>query len=385
VFSLKRIVILGSTGSIGVQTLDVVRRFPDRLQVVGLAARRQDLLSKQAREFGVPYVAIGEGANVQDGFPSNTSVFNEAGSLERLATLPDADMVVVATVGRAGLLATLAALKAGKRVGLANKEVLVMAGSLVTSMAREYGGELVPIDSEHSALWQCLVGEDLSAIHELILTASGGALRDRPLDELSTVTPEEALRHPTWRMGPKVTIDSATLMNKGLEVIEAHWLFNCPYERIRVVLHPTSVVHSLVQFTDGSVKAQLGRTDMRLPIQYALSHPERWEHPELQVDIMNLGALEFAEPEWARYPCLELAIEAGKRGGTYPAALCGADEVAVELFISGRIPLTGIPELVGEVLQAHENLSTPDLDDILAADSAARERCLTLARSRGWN
>lgn len=382
---MKRIVILGSTGSIGVQTLDVVRRFPDRLQVVGLAARRQDLLSKQAREFGVPYVAIGEGAKTQDGFPSNTSVFNEAGSLERLATMPDADMVVVATVGRAGLLATLAALEAGKHVGLANKEVLVMAGSLVTSMAREYGGELVPIDSEHSALWQCLVGEDLSAIHELILTASGGALRDRPLDELSTVTPEEALRHPTWRMGPKVTIDSATLMNKGLEVIEAHWLFNCPYERIRVVLHPTSVVHSLVQFTDGSVKAQLGRTDMRLPIQYALSHPERWEHPELQVDIMNLGALEFAEPEWARYPCLELAIEAGKRGGTYPAALCGADEVAVELFISGRIPLTGIPELVGEVLQAHENLSTPDLDDILAADSAARERCLTLARSRGWN
>ncbi|HVC80646.1 MAG TPA: 1-deoxy-D-xylulose-5-phosphate reductoisomerase [Chloroflexota bacterium] len=377
---MKRIVILGSTGSVGEQTLDVVRRFPDRLQVIGLAARRQERLAEQAAEFSIPQVVIGDGGEPSVAFPDGVVIGRGAEAMEALACHPGADLVVVATVGRAGLLATLAALRGGKRVGLANKEVLVMAGELVTGTAARHGGELIPVDSEHSALWQCLVGEDPATIRELVLTASGGALRHRPLDTLHLVTPEEALRHPTWKMGPKVTIDSATLMNKGLEVIEARWLFGVPYERIRVVMHPTSVVHSLVQFVDGSIKAQMGATDMRLPIQYALSYPERWEEPELQVDITKLGDLQFLEPNWDRYPCLSLAIEAGRRGGTYPAALCGADEVAVELFSTGAIPLTAIAPLIESVLETHKSEPEPDLAAILAADEEGRRRCVERAR-----
>jgi 1-deoxy-D-xylulose-5-phosphate reductoisomerase len=377
---VKRVVILGSTGSIGVQTLDVVRRFPDRLMVIGLAARRQEVLSEQARAFSVPLVSIGEAERSVD-FPESTTVLGEANALETLARLPEADIVVVATVGRAGLLATIAALEAGKQVALANKEVLVMAGEIVQRIAREHGGKLLPVDSEHSAIWQCLVGEDPSTIEQIILTASGGALRNLPLEALDSVSPEEALRHPTWKMGPKVTIDSATLMNKGLEVIEAHWLFDCAYERIRIALHPTSTVHSMVQFTDGSVKAQIGRADMRGPIQYALSHPQRWPNPEMRLDITDVGPLQFAEPEWDRYPCLMLALDAGRRGGTYPAALCAADEVAVELFISGGIPLTSIATLVERVLRSHVSIAQPTLEEVLAADAWARARCIELHRA----
>lgn len=380
---MKRIVILGSTGSIGVQTLDVVRRFPDRLQVIGIAARRHELLAQQVREFSVPVVSAGIEAH-QAEFPPGTAILHDVRALETLATLPDADVIVVATVGRAGLLATIAALRAGKRVALANKEVLVMAGELVQRTAREHGGMLLPVDSEHSAIWQCLLGEDYTTIEQIILTASGGALRDVPIDALGSVSPEDALRHPTWKMGKKVTIDSATLMNKGLEVIEAHWLFDCAYERIRIALHPTSAVHSLVQFTDGSVKAQLGRTDMRVPIQFALSYPERWPYPEMRLDITSIGPLQFMEPEWERYPCLRLAIEAGRRGGTYPAALCAADEVAVDLFIAGTIPLTAIASLVEEVLDAHVSIAAPSLDDVLAADEWARARCRTLFTAMTW-
>ena len=378
---MKRIVILGSTGSIGVQTLQVVEQFPERLTVLGIAARRQELLVEQARQFGVRVVAPGDDDLPGIAYPPGTTLLRGPSALEELATLPEADLVVVATVGRAGLLATLAALRAGKRVLLANKEVLVMAGALVQELTRAHGGSLAPIDSEHSALWQCLVGEgdDPSSIHELILTASGGALRRLPVAELANVTPEQALAHPTWRMGRKVTIDSATLMNKGLEVIEARWLFDVPFERIRVLIHPTSVVHSLVQFVDGSVKAQLGITDMRLPIQYALSYPDRWPSEALRVDVARLGDLHFEEPDWDRYPCLRLAIDAGRRGGTYPAALCGADEVAVDLFLSGAIRLTAIAELVDRVLQEHRSATDPDLPTILDADRWARARCTELS------
>ncbi len=379
---MKRIVILGSTGSIGEQTLDVVRRFPDRLSVIGIAARRQERLAQQAAEFGVGLAAIGDQSEPVVSFPAHSRLLRGPSALEELATHPDADMVVVATVGRAGLFATLAALRAGKRVGLANKEVLVMAGALAQQLVRAHGGALVPIDSEHSALWQCLVGENTAQVHELVLTASGGALRNRPAETLHLVTPAEALRHPTWQMGAKVTIDSATLMNKGLEVIEARWLFDVGYERIRVVMHPTSVVHSLVQFVDGSVKAQLGATDMRLPIQYALSYPERWEQKPLRVDITKLGDLHFEEPQWERYPCLRLAIEAGRMGGTYAAALCGADEAAVDLFINGQVPITAIPELIEVVLEQHTSTPEPDLAAILAADLEARARCAELAAVR---
>ena len=379
---MKRIVILGSTGSIGVQTLQVVEQFPERLAVLGIAARRQEVLVEQARRFGVPVVASGDDDLAAGlAYPPGTTLLRGPSALEELATLPEADLVVVATVGRAGLLATLAALRAGKRVLLANKEVLVMAGALVQELTRAHGGSLAPIDSEHSALWQCLVGEgdDPSTVHELILTASGGALRRLPVAELANVTPAQALAHPTWRMGPKVTIDSATLMNKGLEVIEARWLFDVPFERIRVLIHPTSVVHSLVQFVDGSVKAQLGITDMRLPIQYALSYPERWPSETLRVDVARLGNLQFEEPDWHRYPCLRLAIDAGQRGDTYPAALCGADEAAVDLFLSGAIRLTAIADLVDRVLQEHRPTTDPDLPAILDADEWARARCTELA------
>jgi 1-deoxy-D-xylulose-5-phosphate reductoisomerase len=372
-------VLLGSTGSIGCQTLDVVRRFPDRLRVIGLAARRQEALAAQAREFGVAYVSPGGEALVP--FPPECTLLEESEALETLATLPEADVVVVATVGRAGLLATVAALKAGKQVALANKEVLVMAGALVTELARRHGGRLIPVDSEHSALWQCLLGEQPQSVESLILTASGGALRERPLADLDRVTPAEALQHPTWRMGPKVTIDSATLMNKGLEVIEAHWLFDCPYERIEIVLHPTSDIHSLVRFRDGSIKAQIACADMRLPIQFALSYPERWPHPEMKVDITKLEPLRFASPEWERYPCLALALEAGRQAGTYPAALCGADEAAVDLFLAGKISLTGIARLVKQVLAEHHSQPEPSLDDILAADGEARARAVGLSEA----
>jgi 1-deoxy-D-xylulose-5-phosphate reductoisomerase len=378
---MKRVVILGSTGSIGTQTLQIVERFPDRLRVLGIAARRARELAEQARRFAVPHVVVAGEPPLSDDFPASARVRVGAGAMEELAALEDADLVVVGTVGRAGLLATLAALRAGKRVLLANKEVLVMAGALARRLMAEYGGTLVPIDSEHSALWQCLVGEDVATVQALVLTASGGALRNRSIESLAAVTPDEALRHPTWTMGRKVTIDSATLMNKGMEVIEARWLFDVPYERIRVVTHPTSVVHSLVQFVDGSIKAQLGITDMRLPIQYALSYPERWEHSELQLDITAVGALQFAEPDWERYPCLRLAIEAGRRGGTYPAALCGADEEAVDLFLAGAIPFTAIPRLLAAVLEEHSAVAEPDLQAILAADDWARLRCGELASS----
>jgi 1-deoxy-D-xylulose-5-phosphate reductoisomerase len=378
---MKRIVLLGSTGSIGEQTLEVIRRFPDRLSLLGIAGRRADKLAEQAAEFSPRYVVLGdEGGKPSAEFPDAVTVSSGQAGMAELAAHPDADLVVVATVGRVGLAATLAALRAGKRVGLANKEVLVMAGELVTAVARQHGGTLLPIDSEHSALWQCLVGEDSRTIHQLVLTASGGALRDRPLENLHLVTPEEALRHPTWKMGAKVTIDSATLMNKGLEVIEARWLFDIEYDRIKVVIHPTSVVHSLVQFVDGSVKAQLGATDMRLPIQYALSYPERWERSELQIDITKIGDLYFAEPDWQRYPCLGLAIEAGRRGGTSPAALSGADEIAVDLFIAGAIQITAIAPLVEAVLGRHTVDPRPNLDSILRADEEARTLCASLAR-----
>jgi 1-deoxy-D-xylulose-5-phosphate reductoisomerase len=377
---MKRIVILGSTGSIGEQTLAVVRRFPDRLTVLGLAARRQDSLLRQAREFAPALVVIGDDRPRSVDFPPGTDVRHGAEALVELAAHPAADLVVVSTVGRTGLLATLAALRAGKRVCLANKEVLVMAGALVTATAATYGGTLVPIDSEHSALWQCLVGEPAGSVQALLLTASGGALRHVPADELPSVTPSLALSHPTWKMGAKVTIDSASLMNKGLEVIEAHWLFGVPYGQIRVVMHPTSVVHSLVQFVDGSFKAHLGLTDMRLAIQYALSHPERWAHPEMHVDLLKLGDLRFGEPDWGRYPCLTLALQAGRQAGTYPAVLCGADEVAVDLFLAGAIRFTDIPVLVEEALNQHNGASGPDLEQILAADAWARTLCLDMAR-----
>lgn len=375
--SLKRLAILGSTGSIGQQTLEIARAFPERLKVAGLAAGQNlALLTHQVEEFKPELVSFqGEGTGEH---PGCLQV-----SLEELASHSDVDMVVVATSGQAGLAPTLAAIRAGKAVALANKEVLVMAGEIVTAEARRYGVEIIPIDSEHSAIWQCLRGERGTEVSRLILTASGGAFRDWAVEDLAKVTPEEALRHPTWRMGRKVTVDSATLMNKGMEVIEAHWLFGLPFPRIEVVMHRESIVHSMVEFADGSVKAQLSPADMRLPIQFALSYPERWANPALpKLDLVAVGNLSFAAVDLKRYPCLSLAHQAGERGGTYPAVLCAADEVGVALFLQGRIGFQDIARVVEEALAKHKGIDHPSLDDIMAADAWARAAASEWSRQR---
>jgi 1-deoxy-D-xylulose-5-phosphate reductoisomerase len=290
-----------------------------------------------------------------------------------MASHPDADLVVVATVGTTGLAPTLAALRAGKTVALANKEVLVIAGQLITAEANRHKAELRPIDSEHSAIWQCLWGEQPLSVRRIILTASGGPFRDTPPEELDRVTAEQALRHPNWQMGQKITVDSATLLNKGLECIEARWLFDVPLDRIDVLLHRESIVHSLVEFHDGSVKAQLGVPDMRLPIQCALTYPERVPSTAVpHLDLRHIGALNFGTPDMKRYPCLSLALEAGRRAGTFPAVLCAADEVAIQHFLAGHLRFTDIARVIENALAAHSGAANPTLDDILAADASAR-------------
>ncbi len=373
--SLIRVAILGSTGSIGRQTLDVIRRLKRQFRIVALAAgENHTLLEDQVREFAPDMVWCSR----QDRHMELKAASGKRGtrwaSMEEMASHPHVDVAVVGTSGAAGLAPTLAGLAAGKAIALANKEVLVMAGHIVTRTAAENGGEIRPVDSEHSAIWQCLWGEDPVAIERLVLTASGGAFRERPLDELDRVTPAEALRHPTWQMGRKITIDSATLLNKGLEAIEARWLFDVPLDRVEVVMHRESIVHSLVVFRDGSVKAQLGEPDMRLPIQTALTYPERQPlDAASRLDLAALGELHFAPPSFRRYPCLQLAMEAGHSGGTMPAALVGADEVAVEAFLAGDIAFTAIPRVIERVLERHTSVADPSLDDVHAADAWARE------------
>ena len=374
--TIKQIAILGSTGSIGRQTLDVVRSLPSCFNVVALAAGQNlDLLKQQIDEFRPSYVYC-EAEEIL----SDVSAGHEPLSLEEIASHEQIDTVVIATSGKSGLLATLAAVQAGKNIALANKESLVMAGEIITSEARASGASILPVDSEHSAIWQCLQGETQS-FARIILTASGGPFRSYSTEQLEQVTAVQALEHPSWQMGPKITIDSATLMNKGLEIIEAHWLFNAPFEDIRVIIHPQSIIHSMVEFPDGSVKAQLGCPDMRLPIQYALTYPERLPNPELPlIDWNNITELTFEQPDIEKFPCLKLAIEAGKRGSTYPSVLCAADEIAVDLFLSGIIKFTDIARIVEQVLDRHKAIANPSLKDILAADDWARQAVSSLVK-----
>jgi 1-deoxy-D-xylulose-5-phosphate reductoisomerase len=366
--NIEQVAVLGSTGSIGRQTLEVINALPQRLRIIGLAAGgNRELLARQISQFQPRFVYFRDKksrlANAEYTFLS----------LEEMASHPEVDIVVMATSGRWGLQPTLAAAKAGKKIALANKESLVMAGGIIVTEARRNGAKILPIDSEHSAIWQCLEGERQKP-SRIILTASGGPFYHYSKAKLDKVTVEQALKHPSWRMGRKVTIDSATLMNKGLEVIEAHWLFDLPFDNINVLIHPQSIIHSMVEFSDGSVKAQLGYPDMRLPIQYALSYPERLPNPQLpKLNWEAIKELNFESPDPDRFPCLRLAGEAGRRGGTYPAVLCGADEVAVELFLSERIKFTDIARLVEQALAEHKAISHPTLDEILAADSWARE------------
>ncbi|GAB4286364.1 MAG: 1-deoxy-D-xylulose-5-phosphate reductoisomerase [Coriobacteriia bacterium] len=369
-----RIALLGSTGSIGRQTLQVAGRFPDRLRVAALAANANDaLLVEQALAFGVPNVALADQAAAQRArrmLPATVEVGSGDAAVVELAERDDVDIVLNALVGAAGLRASIAALTAGKRLALANKESLVVGGDLV--MRHATAGRLLPVDSEHSAIFQCLEGEPRDSVSRIWLTASGGPFRGRTRSAMSGVTVEEALAHPRWTMGPKITVDSATLMNKGLEAIEAHFLFGVGYEDITVVVHPQSCVHSMVEFADGSVKAHLGATDMRIPIQYALSYPERWEAPLPPVDFRTLGSLEFDAPDTDAFPCLDLAIAAGRAGGTMPAAMNAANEVAVGAFLDGTAPFLDIPRVVEHVMARHDPIPLESVEQVEAVDAWAR-------------
>ena len=369
----KKIAILGSTGSIGQQTLDIVQNFPKRYHVVALAGGQNTaLLTEQVKKFRPSLVYSAAKFEV----PSTTRF----ATMEEIASYPEIDLVVIATSGKEGLAPTLAAIRAGKTVALANKEVLVMAGEIVIGEARKHKTMIIPIDSEHSAIWQCLQGER-NSISRVTITASGGPFYHLTDKELANVTVEDALKHPTWKMGRKITIDSATLMNKGLEVIEAHWLFSVPFDKISIVFHPQSIVHAFVEFADGSVKAQLSLPDMRLPIQYALSYPERIENPQLpRLDIGKVHSLVFERIDCSRFPCLQLALEAGKKGGTYPTVLCAADEIAVNLFLKKEIGFLSIGEIIERTINLHRPVTRPTLKEILAADEWARETALRLAR-----
>ena len=374
VHETKRVAILGSTGSIGRQTLQVARNLAGRFRVVGLAAGQNlELLSAQIAEFKPEYIYHQSATNSKLITGSSKLV-----TLEELAAIPDVDIVVIATSGKAGLSATLAAVKAGKKVAIANKEPLVMAGEIITREAKKSGAQLLPIDSEHSAIWQCLNGESQPP-HRILLTASGGPFRGFSLEQMTAVTPRQALQHPSWQMGKKVTIDSATLMNKGLEIMEARWLFGVPLAQIDVIVHTQSIIHSMVEFADGSIKAQLSYPDMRLPIQYALTWPDRVENPELpKLDWTKIRELTFEAPDFKKFPCLKLAMQTARTGGTNPTALCAADEVAVELFLQESLKFTEIARLVEQVLEEHRTISNPTLDDIMDTDRWARDRALQI-------
>lgn len=368
-----RVAVLGSTGSVGRQTLDVAARYPERITIVALAANRSgDALAEQARRFGVRDVAIADPASAPcaDDLPMGADCARGAEAVVALAARAGVDIVVNSLVGAAGLRASEAALRSGARLALANKESLVVGGDLLMPLAAE--GQLVPVDSEHSAIFQCLVGERERRVERLWLTASGGPFRGYDRARLGSVTVAQALAHPRWTMGPKITVDSATLMNKGLETIEAHHLFGTAYDRISIVVHPQSTVHSMVEFSDGSVKAHMGAADMRVPIQYALSFPDRWEAPVPALDLAAMGSLTFEAPDPATFRCLALALEAGRTGGTMPAAMNAANEVAVAAFLAGALSFTGIDSVVGAVMNEHVSVRVESFDQLEAIDAAAR-------------
>jgi len=387
---VKAITLLGSTGSIGTQTLDIVAQYPEQFRIVGLAAGRNvEILAQQIRQFRPSIAAICQEeklpelqAAVADIDPQPILVAGEAGVIE-VARQDDAQTVVTGIVGCAGLLPTIAAIKAGKDIALANKETLIAGGPVVLPLVEKHGVKLLPADSEHSAIFQCLQGVPKEGLRRILLTASGGAFRDCPVEKLATVTVADALKHPNWSMGRKITIDSATLMNKGLEVIEAHFLFGLDYDRIEIVIHPQSIIHSLIELQDTSVLAQLGWPDMRLPLLYALSWPERiytdWE----QLDLVKAGNLTFKAPDHHKYPCMQLAYAAGRAGGSMPAVLNAANEQAVALFLEERIRFLDIPRCIERVCDRHqtENRPNPSLDDIVAADHWARQEVLAVSHA----
>jgi 1-deoxy-D-xylulose-5-phosphate reductoisomerase len=373
---MKRVILLGSSGSIGESTCKVARALPDKMKIVGLGvAKSTERLLEQAKEFGVKALAVSDpqaAEKVKSKLPAGAKFFPGAEGLARMVEETDADMVLVAIVGTAGLAPALAALRSGKDLAVASKEILVLAGSAVMAEAKKRKRQVLPVDSEHNAIFQCLQGANEKEVRKVILTASGGPFRQSRAAELEKVTVAQALKHPTWSMGKKITIDSATMFNKGLEMIEAHWLFGLPMKQVEVVVHPQSIVHSMVEFIDGSVLAQLSVTDMCFPIQYAVTFPERMPSGLPPLDLAKLGSLTFEAPDEKRFPALRLAREAGEAGGTLPGVFNAANEVAVEAFLAEQISFPRIWGMVEEVMEKHTTLSSPDLDAIIEADRWAR-------------
>ena len=384
---VTRVAILGATGSIGTSALAVAAAHPDRVRIVGLAAASSAGAMAAAVEAHRPAavsMATGEALDtLREALGGVLPPVHGTGTdgLVAVATQPDVDVVLCASSGTAGLEAVLAAIEAGKTIALANKEVLVMAGGLVMDAARRKGVPILPVDSEHNAIHQCLCGHTMADVRRLVLTASGGPFRGRRRESLATVTPADALRHPTWQMGPKITIDSATLMNKGLEVIEAHWLFGLPAGKIDVIVHPQSIVHSLVEFTDGSMLAQMGITDMRLPIQYAFSFPQRWVTSVGYLDLAHAGSLEFHEPAWDDFPCLGLAFRALEADRSLPIVLNAANEIAVAAFLDGRLAFTAIPEVIADAMDSHTAAPVETLSAVRAVDDWARRHAEAIVRT----
>ena len=383
------LVVLGSTGTIGRLTLEVAKRHPERIRVVGLSAHRHgSRLARQATEHHPEVVALRDGEPLRAfrsavGAGWGGEIFTGPDALTKAATWPGAAVVVNGVVGAAGLPPSLATLASGRRLALANKESLVMAGELLIATRDAHGGELIPVDSEHSAIHQCLAGRAPGELERIVLTASGGPFRTLDAEALSKVTPEEALAHPTWNMGPRITVDSATMFNKGMELIEAHWLFGLPMERLAVWIHPESIVHGLIEMRDGSLLAQLSCPDMRLPIQLAISHPERWEPAVPRCDLTSLDPLTFHAPDVERFPCLTLARQAARAGGTAPAVLNAADEVLVAAFLAGRIAFPDIAMGLTAVLSDHTPTADPTLEEILSADATARSAAEQYTRHAG--
>jgi 1-deoxy-D-xylulose-5-phosphate reductoisomerase len=373
-----KIILLGATGSIGTSACACVRRFPERFSIVGISAYGSvDKLMGLAREFKPGAVCIGDSAKAaaaKNGLPKDVRVFEGERGLEELVNNTEFDILCNALVGAVGFRATVAALKKNKRVALANKESLVIGGDYIASLLRGKNGELVPVDSEHSAILQCLAGQERAGVESIILTASGGPFRDRPLDKFKDIRPQDALNHPTWSMGKKITIDAATLVNKGFELIEAHHLFGMPYDRLRVVIHPQSVVHSMVEFHDGAIMAQMGVPNMELPIQFALSYPQRLPLGGKRLNLAQLRELTFFEPDFGRFPCLKLCIDAGKTGGTMPAALNAANEVAVQAFLANAIRFDRIAELIREACDGHKPMPVDGVEIVEAVDRETREK-----------
>jgi len=378
--TMKKVVLLGSTGSIGASTLKVASDLPERIQLIGLAGGRNvPLLREQANAHLPQCISIGEECKTEElskGLHEGVEVVSGSSGLLRLATLPDADVVLIAIVGTAGLEPALAAIRAGKDIAVASKEILVMAGELVMKEAAKHQVRVLAVDSEHSAIFQCIEDKPAQTVRALWLTASGGPFRSFDRERFESITVDQALKHPSWVMGRKITIDSATMFNKGLEMIEARWLFNVGMDRVRVVVHPQSVVHSMVEFVDGSMIAQMSTPDMCLPIQYALTYPDRVPNDRVQTDLAAIGSLEFQSPDEDKFPALRLAREAGERCGTLPAVLNAVNEVAVQAFCDQQLSFLGIPQLVSKVMEEHQVVDQPDLGQILHADQWARAHAL---------